>query len=112
MIRALDSFEENVILIMGGKDTNLNFEPLQQMVRRKVKNLVLVGEAKERINRDIGDYSETFLIGTFEEAILISYQKSRNGDKVLLSPGCSSFDFFDSYVERGNYFKDLVRQFR
>ena len=112
VIRALDSFEENVILIMGGKDTNLNFEPLQQMVRRKVKNLVLVGEAKERINRDIGDYSETFLIGTFEEAILISYQKSRNGDKVLLSPGCSSFDFFDSYVERGNYFKDLVRQFR
>lgn len=112
VIRALDAFEENVILIMGGKDTNLNYEPLRELVRKKVKNLILVGEAKERINRDIGDYSETFLIGTFEEAVLISYQKSRNGDKVLLSPGCSSFDMFDSYVERGNYFKDIVNQFR
>lgn len=112
VIRALDAFDENVILIMGGKDTNLNYEPLKELVRQKVKNLILVGEAKERINRDIGDYSETFLIGTFEEAILISYQKSRNGDTVLLSPGCSSFDIFDSYIERGNYFKGLVNQFK
>ena len=112
VIRALNSFDENVILVMGGKDTNLNYEPLREMIRRKVKNLFLVGEAKERINRDIGDYSETFLIGTFEEAILISYQKSRNGDIVLLSPGASSFDTFDNYVERGNYFKTLVNQFK
>ncbi|MCB0385214.1 MAG: UDP-N-acetylmuramoyl-L-alanine--D-glutamate ligase [Bdellovibrionales bacterium] len=112
VMRALDSFEENVILIMGGKDTNLNFAPLKDRIRRVVKTLILVGEAKERINRDVGDYSETFLIGTFEEAILIAYQKSRIGDVVLLSPGCSSFDIFDSYVERGNYFKELVNKFR
>ena len=110
--RALDAFDENLILIMGGKDTNLSYEPLRDTVRRKVKNLILVGEAKERINRDLGDYSETFLIGTFEEAVLISYQKSRIGDKVLLSPGCSSFDMFDSYEERGNYFKEIVARFR
>ncbi|MCB0366791.1 MAG: UDP-N-acetylmuramoyl-L-alanine--D-glutamate ligase [Bdellovibrionaceae bacterium] len=112
VMRALDSFDENVILIMGGKDTNLNFAPLKDRIRRVVKTLILVGEAKERINRDVGDYSETFLIGTFEEAILIAYQKSRIGDVVLLSPGCSSFDIFDSYVERGNYFKELVNKFR
>ena len=112
VMRALDAFEENVILIMGGKDTNLNFAPLKERIQRKVKSLILVGEAKERINRDIGDYSETFLIGTFEEAVLIAYQKSRIGDTVLLSPGCSSFDIFDSYVERGNYFKELVNKFR
>lgn len=112
VIRALDAFDENVILIMGGKDTNLNFTPLKDVIRRKVKNLILCGEAKERINRDIGDFSETFLIGTFEEAVLISFQKSRIGDKVLLSPGCSSFDMFDNYEERGNYFKQIVNQFR
>ncbi len=112
VLRALDAFDENVILIMGGKDTNLSYEPLRDQIRRKVKSLILVGEAKERINRDIGDYSETFLIGTFEEAVLIAYQKSRIGDKVLLSPGCSSFDMFDNYEERGNYFKDLVRSFK
>ena len=110
--KALDSFDENVILIMGGKDTNLNYTPLQEIIRRKVKNLILVGEAKEKINRDVGDYSETFIMGTFEEAVLVSFQKSRIGDKVLLSPGASSFDIFDSYVERGNYFKDIVNKFK
>ena len=109
--RALDAFDENVILIMGGKDTGLNYAPLKYDIRRKVKNLILVGEAKERINRDIGDDSETFLIGTFEEAVLIAYQKSRIDDIVLLAPGCSSFDIFDSYVERGNYFKEIVNRF-
>lgn len=112
VVRALDSFEENVILIMGGKDTNLNYQPLKERIQRKVKTLILVGEAKERINRDIGDFAETFLIGTFEEAVLIAYQKSRIGDIVLLSPGCSSFDMFDSYVERGNYFKEIVNKFK
>ena len=110
--RALDSFQENVILIMGGKDTNLSYESLNDHIRKKVKTLILFGEAKERINRDVGDSSETFLIGTFEEAILIAYQKSRIGDTVLLSPGCSSFDIFDSYIERGNYFKEIVKNFK
>ncbi len=112
VIRALNAFDENVILIMGGKDTNLNYTVLKNLIRQKVKNLILTGEAKERINREIGDFSETFLIGTFEEAVLVAYQKSRIGDSVLLSPGCSSFDLFDNYVERGNYFKEIVNNFR
>lgn len=112
VMRALDAFDENIILIMGGKDTNLSYEPLREMVKRKVKTLILVGEAKERMNRDLGDWSETFLIGTFEEAVLIAYQKSRISDSVLLSPGASSFDMFDSYEERGNYFKEIVRKFK
>lgn len=111
VLRALDAFEENVILIMGGKDSNVTFAPLIDSIRKKVKTLILVGESKERINRELGDFTETFLIGTFEEAVLISYQKSRIGDIVLLSPGCSSFDFFDNFEERGNYFKKLVNSF-
>ena len=109
--RALDAFEDNVILIMGGKDTGLNYKPLADVISRKVKTLVLVGEAKENINRDIGQATETFLIGTFKEAIFISYHKSRIGDTILLSPGCSSFDIFNSYIERGNFFKKLVNRF-
>jgi UDP-N-acetylmuramoylalanine--D-glutamate ligase len=111
VLRALDTFEENIILIMGGKETNINFEPLRALIKRKVKTLILVGEAKERINRELGDFSECFLIGTFEEAVLIAYQKSRIGDTVLLSPGCPSFDMFDSYEERGDYFKEIVKKF-
>jgi len=112
VLRALDCFDENVILIAGGKDTNLNYEPLANMIKRKVKTLILVGEAKERINRDLGDFCETYLIGTFEEAVLIAYQKSRISDVVLLSPACSSFDMFDSYEERGNYFKEIINKFK
>ena len=112
VLRALDSFDENIILICGGKDTNMSFEALRNSVKRKVKTLILVGEAKERVNRDIGDFSETFLIGTFEEAVLIAFQKSRIGDIVLLSPGCPSFDMFDSYEERGDYFREIVKKFR
>jgi UDP-N-acetylmuramoylalanine--D-glutamate ligase len=110
--RALDAFDENIILIMGGKDTNLTYTSLAETIRRKVKSLILIGEAKERINRDIGDFTETFLIGTFEEAVLIAYQKSRIADTVLLSPGCSSFDMFENYIERGNYFKEMVNKFK
>ena len=109
--RALDVFDDNVILIMGGKDTDLNYQPLAEKIQRKVKSLILIGEAKERINRQIGNYSETFLIGTFDEAVLIAYQKSRIGDVVLLSPGCPSFDIFNSYEERGEAFENLVNQF-
>lgn len=112
VLRSLDCFDENVILIAGGKDTNLNYEPLRNMIKRKVKCLILVGEAKERINRDLGDFTETYLIGTFEEAVLIAYQKSRISDIVLLSPACSSFDMFDSYEERGDYFKEIVKKFK
>lgn len=111
VMRSLDTFDENVILIMGGKETNINFEPLRNVIKRKVKTLILVGEAKERINRELGDFTECFLIGTFEEAVLIAYQKSRIGDTVLLSPGCPSFDMFDSYEERGDYFKEIIRKF-
>lgn len=109
--KALETFRENVILIMGGKWTGLNYKPLGNLIRRKVKNLILFGEAKEAINRDIGNFTETFLVGTFEEAVFISYHKSRIGDRVLLSPGCSSFDIFNSYKERGNLFKEIVNKF-
>ena len=112
VLRALKAFDENIILVMGGKDTNLNYAPLREEIRRKVKTLILYGEVKERINRDVGDYSETFLIGTFDEAIHLAYSKSRINDNVLLSPGASSFDLFDDYRERGNYFKEIVSNLR
>ena len=110
--RALSTFDENVILICGGKDANLIFDGLADTVKGRVKTLILFGDAKEKINRSIGTLCETFLIGTFEEAVLMAYQKSKMNDIVLLSPGCPSFDLFDSYIERGNQFKKLVNSFK
>jgi UDP-N-acetylmuramoylalanine--D-glutamate ligase len=109
--RSLASFSQNpIILIAGGKDKNMDFTPLQDLVKKKCKILILLGEAKEKINRAIGDHAETFLVGTFEEAVLLAFQKSRAGDIILLSPGCASYDMFRNYEERGDYFKKLVAQ--
>lgn len=109
--RSLESFREPVILIAGGRDKGEDYGVLSRTIRSRVKNLILVGEAKEKINRAVGDYSETFLVGTFEEAVYLAYQKSRSGDVVLLSPGCASQDMFKNYEERGNYFKKIVNTF-
>lgn len=109
-LRSLSSFNARVILIAGGRDKDQDFSPLVELVRKRVKNLILIGEAKEKMNRVIGDFSETFLVGTFEEAVLLAYQKSRTGDVILLSPACASYDMFKSYEERGDYFKKLVSQ--
>ena len=109
--RSLQAFAANpIILIAGGKDKNMDFAPLVDPVTKKCKILILVGEAKEKINRAIGDFAETYLVGTFEEAVLLAYQKSRSGDIILLSPGCSSYDMFRNFEERGDYFKKLVLQ--
>lgn len=109
--RSLSAFSSNpIILIAGGKDKNMDFTPLVDLVKKKCKILILLGEAKEKINRAIGDHAETYLVGTFEEAILLAFQKSRSGDIILLSPGCSSYDMFRNFEERGDYFKKLVAQ--
>ncbi len=110
--KSLASFQTRpVIWIGGGKDKNMDFAPLGDYVRKRCKILILLGEAKEKINRVLGDYAETYLVGTFEEAVLLAYQKSRSGDVILLSPGCSSYDMFRNFEERGDYFKKLVMQF-
>jgi UDP-N-acetylmuramoylalanine--D-glutamate ligase len=109
--KSLSAFPNNpIILIAGGRDKNQEFAPLAELVRRRCKILILLGEAKEKMNRAIGDFAETYLVGTFEEAVLLAYQKSRSGDIVLLSPGCASQDMFRNYEERGDYFKKLVTQ--
>jgi UDP-N-acetylmuramoylalanine--D-glutamate ligase len=109
-IRTLQAFNEPVILISGGRDKGLDYSPMISHIRQRVKNLILVGEVKEKINRAIGDYTETFLVGTLEEAIILAYQKSRSGDVVLFSPACDPTDVFASHEEKGEFFKRLVNQ--
>lgn len=111
LMRSLESFKEPVILIAGGKDKGEDYTQLIDTIEDHVKNLILIGEAKEKMNRSIGDFTETFLVGTFEEAIYVAYQKARSGDVVLLSPGCASQDMFKNFEERGDRFKEIVNVF-
>lgn len=111
LVESIKSFKAPVILIAGGKDDEeVEFEPYAPDVIKNARVLVLVGEAKERMNRAMGEHPQTFIVGSFEESVLLAYQKSRTGDTILLSPGNPGTDFFRDYEERGNYFKKLVYQ--
>lgn len=110
LVDSLKAFKKSVILIAGGKDTDEDFEQYFSHVFPHVRLMVLIGEAKEKLNRSFGEDLQTYLVGSFEESILIAYQKSRNGDVILLSPGNPATDVFRDYEERGNYYKKLVYQ--
>lgn len=108
--KSLDAFKDPIILIAGGKDTEQQYDKYLKDMKEKVRILVLVGETKENMNRVLGDSTQTFLVGSFDESILLAYQKSRTGDTVVLSPGNSATDVFRDFEERGNYYKKLIFQ--
>ena len=108
--KSLQSFSEPVILIAGGKDKNGDLSPLEELVRKRVKHLILIGEAKERMNRELGKLTDTVIAKTMEEAVLLAHRRARAGEVVLLSPACSSFDMFKDYKERGKVFKEAVKK--
>ena len=108
VVKSLQSFSEPIILIAGGKDKNGDLGPLEELIRKRVKHLILIGEARERMNRELGGLTDTVLVETMEEAVLLAHEKARAGEVVLLSPACSSFDMFKDYKERGRVFKEAV----
>jgi len=110
VVKSLQSFSGPVILIAGGKDKNGDLGPLKELVRNRVKHLILIGEAKERMSRELGDLTDTVMAKSLEEAVSLSHQKAQRGQVVLLSPACSSFDMFKDYKERGKAFKEAVRR--
>jgi UDP-N-acetylmuramoylalanine--D-glutamate ligase len=108
VVKSLQSFSEPVILIAGGKDKNGDLSPLKEWVQKRVKRLILMGEAKERMSRELGGLTDTIMAKTMEEAVSLARQKAKGGEVVLLSPACSSFDMYKDYKERGKVFKEAV----
>ncbi|MEK6653094.1 MAG: UDP-N-acetylmuramoyl-L-alanine--D-glutamate ligase [Nitrospirota bacterium] len=109
VIKSLESFSEPVILIAGGRDKAGDFSILRPLVKERVKALVLIGEAREKINKALGDLTETRFADDFKEAVMISRRCASRGDVVLLSPACASFDMFRDFEDRGRQFKEFVR---
>ncbi len=110
VVKSLQSFSEPIILIAGGKDKKGDLTPLKELIQSRVKQLILIGEAKERMGRELGGLTDTTLVENLEEAVLLAYQSAKKGEVVLLSPACSSFDMFKDYKERGKVFKEAVRR--
>ena len=108
-LRALESLPPPIILIAGGKDKGVGFGPLRETIERKVKLMVLIGESRFRMQKDLGGNTGTALAGSLEEALDKTLENLAPGDTVLFSPACSSFDMFQSYEERGRRYKDIVR---
>jgi UDP-N-acetylmuramoylalanine--D-glutamate ligase len=108
VLRALDTFDAPVILLLGGRDKDGDFETLRPLLAKKVKRVILFGEARDRIGSLIGDGVPSEKKHTLREAVAGAYANAAAGDVVLLSPGCASFDEFKDYKERGNFFKEVV----
>ena len=109
VVRALDTFSEPVVLLLGGRDKDGDFDNLKPILKKKVKKVILFGEARDRIELLLGDDVPSVKKTTLREAVESAYNNATAGDVVLLSPGCASFDEFKNYQERGNFFKDVVR---
>ena len=108
VVRALESFSGPLILLMGGRDKDGDFETLASLIKGKVRELILFGEARERIGQALGGIVKTTVTTTLREAVTAAYTQAVAGDTVLLSPGCASFDEFSDYKARGVFFQKAV----
>ena len=114
-LAGLFAFEKKVILIAGGYDKNLPFEPLAYEGYPFIKQLILVGATKEKIKAVFNKLKEekgieipTITVESLEEAVIIAKDIAKKDDVVTLSPACASFDMFQNFTVRGNRFKQLV----
>jgi UDP-N-acetylmuramoylalanine--D-glutamate ligase len=112
VLRAVDCFHKPVILIMGGLDKGGNFKVLREVVSRRVKKLIVMGQAADLIRKALADAAPAIVVKNMAEATERAYRAGSAGDVVLLSPGCASFDMYDNYAQRGNDFKDSVAKFQ
>lgn len=116
-IAGLNSFDEEIVLIAGGYDKHLDYEPIAEPILNKVKTLILMGQTAEKIygvvtkkqseqNKKIDIYK----VKTLEKAIQKAKEHAKPKQIVLFSPASASFDMFKNFEERGNKFKELVKK--
>jgi UDP-N-acetylmuramoylalanine--D-glutamate ligase len=106
---ALESFNKNVLLIMGGRDKGTPYTSIRDLVKQRVKSVFLIGEASNKIRKDLNDYTSFVHCDNIESAVKQIFKTAVKGDTVLLSPACASFDQFKNFEERGKIFKKVVQ---
>jgi UDP-N-acetylmuramoylalanine--D-glutamate ligase len=113
---AIRAFDESIVLLLGGRDKDLPWEELMQLVSERVDHVVLFGEAAEKIQKTVNSLRlrETrFTVARADglhEAIIKAAEVAEAGDVVLLSPGGTSFDEFKDFAERGERFREWVQE--
>lgn len=102
------SFPGDIVLIMGGKDKGGAFADLEPLIRERVTTLILIGQARESIAKQLGPVVPTLQVEGLEEAIPAARAAAKPGGVVLLAPGCASFDQYSGFEARGDHFRRLV----
>ncbi len=117
VMAGLNAFTQKLIIIMGGYDKKIPFEPLAQPLNNSAKALILMGATAEKIEKVVRDYQgfdennlAIYHANSMKQAVEIASQIAQNGDIVTLSPACASFDKYPNFEKRGEHFKGLVNQ--
>ncbi len=117
-LASIRSFDQKVNIILGGYDKQLDFAPLAEEAYKYIKNAVLVGDTKykiqdafKKVQEKTGKFVPIHVAESFEDAVKIMKSLSSAGDAAILSPACASFDLFKNFEERGEKFVELVNKF-
>ncbi|QOY91624.1 UDP-N-acetylmuramoyl-L-alanine--D-glutamate ligase [Paludibaculum fermentans] len=109
-VKALESFDHGLWVILGGKDKNSDYTTLRDLLHNRAKAALLIGAAAEKIAAHLGDAVRLERCGDLAHAVALAHREAQPGDTVLLAPACASFDQFSGYEERGRVFKHLVKE--
>jgi UDP-N-acetylmuramoylalanine--D-glutamate ligase len=107
---ALNSFDTPIILIAGGKDKGSDFSKVNDLIKHKTRDIILIGAAQHKIARFWQDLSTIHFAQSLSEAVKHAFSIAIKGDTVLLSPACSSFDMFKDFEDRGKKYKQFVHE--
>jgi UDP-N-acetylmuramoylalanine--D-glutamate ligase len=110
VVKSVEGFTRPVILIAGGLDKGSDFSPLSGLFKDRVKLLILIGKAADKMAQALGSSTETVFAATLEDAVTLASTRASRGDVVLLSPACASFDMFRDFEDRGRQFKSAVNK--
>lgn len=108
VVVALKSFDDPIFLILGGQDKGNDYSMIEDLVIEKVKKIYAIGSSAEKVFNYFHSQVKTEIKKDFDEVINTALSEAREGDVVLLSPACASFDMFDNYEHRGKVFKEII----
>lgn len=109
-LRAVEAFDQPLVLILGGLDKAADFEPLRQPIARRARCVVLLGKAADKIAAVLPEGVPRVHASSLDEAVEQAFVRAQPGDVVLLAPACASFDMFQNFEHRGEVFRGAVRK--
>jgi UDP-N-acetylmuramoylalanine--D-glutamate ligase len=106
---ALQAYDQPIVLIIGGRDKGNDYSRILDLVQKHVRAIVAIGESADKVEKAFSATKPVRRANSIDEAVQTAQHLAQRGDVVLLSPACSSFDWFENYEQRGKVFKELVK---